>query len=636
MALLALAAARCGNQPKERTLSLTAHAVSGCGDGLPSDSATIELTPLGDFSGPVRSTDALSLTNGASLDFPQETRAVVAQAFSSDGVFVGYTERAAKSSLDVLLWPEQTACRLDLDPNLGPSFGGGQALGFGAETGMVLVVGGNSPQLPAGSVAATLFDTGRGEVIALGANGDPRTALAEPRAFATVTELGGALLVAGGEDPLNTDGNGLAPPSKTAELFDPRARRFATSRIELTVARSRHSALALADGSTLLIGGRGPSGNALNALEVIADGSARGSIQGLAALMYPRLFPSALRLDDARVFVGGGVTPLGTPLSALEWLSADAKQLLMFAIPEQLPPRYDRAFAALPGGGVLAVGGCQQSDEACGDVCRAGCPPREGLSQDEPAHYDAWWIAPDGDLTRIPFPIDAPRPVLIGGGDGMPLLASGAPGDVALYRFDPWQERFTPLPLQAPEPPRAGLGAIAVDDGAFVWLAEDELRGQLFGARISTRNHFAIDENLVSGAGTSEAPAPYPLVPDRPPQGRVHFDESAKTLFFEADSDAAVYIAASDYANVAVDLTVEGDAPRVMLGAREFGGDECPWPAGATAQFQLRRVAERVTLSSGKLSAEPCSGPAGRVRLGVKRGLGALGVRHFSVTREPD
>jgi hypothetical protein len=635
MALLALGGARCGNQPKERTLALTAHAVSGCGEGLPSETATIALTPLGDFAGPVRSTDALSLTDGANLDFPRETRAVVAEASSGDEVFVGYTERAATTSLDVLLWPEQTACRLDLDPSAAPTLGGGQALGFGAEAGMVLVVGGNSPKLPAGSVAATTFDIRSGALVAPGASGDPRAALAEPRAFASVTELGGALLVAGGEDPLNTDGNGLAPPSKTAELFDPRARRFESSRIELTVARSRHAALALADGSTLLVGGRGPSGNALNALEVVRSGSARGSIQGLAALMYPRLFPSTLRLDDQRVFVGGGVTPVGTPLSALEWLSADAKELLMSSIPEQLPPRYDRAFAALPGGGVLAVGGCQQSDEVC-DECRAGCPPRDGLSEDEPAHYDAWWISPDGELNRIPFPIDAPRPVLLGGGDGMPLLASGAPGDDGLYRFDPWQARFTPLSVSVPAPPRAGLAAAAIDDGAFVWLAEDELGAELFGTRVSTRNRFAIDENLVSGASSAEAPAPYPLVPDRPTQGHVRFDESAKVLFLEAESNAVVYVAASDYANVAVDLTVEGDAPRVVLGTREFGGEECPWPAGATAQFQLRRVGERVFLRSGKLTSEPCAGPLGRVRLGVKRGVGALAIRHFSVTREPE
>ncbi|MFZ5895941.1 MAG: hypothetical protein ACOY0T_33100 [Myxococcota bacterium] len=613
------------------------HAIAGCGEGLPSETATIELTPLGDFAGPARTSEALGLLESAPLDFPRGTRAVTAQAFAGNGVFLGYGERTAQDSLDLLLWPEQTACRLDQHPAAAPSFGEGQGLGFGRDAGMVLVVGGNSPMLPAGSVAATTFDVGNGRVAST-SNGaaDPDGALAEPRAFASVTALGEHMLVAGGEDPLNADGSGLAPPSKTAELFDPSTRRFASTRVELTVARSRHSALTLANGDTLLVGGRGPSGNALNALEVVARGGARGSIQGLAALKYPRLFPSALLLDDERVFVGGGVTPVGTPLSALEWLTADAKENLEAVIPAQLPPRHDRAFAALPGGGVLAVGGCQPSAEDCGTVCRAGCPPREGPGSDELPQYDAWWIAPDGVLTRLPFNIQAPRPVLLGGADGMPVLASGAPGDVTLYRFDPWLARFTPLPFEASSPPRAGLAATALDDGAFVWLAETENEARLFGVRTSTRNRFAIDENLVSGATSREAAAPYPLVPDRHAPADVHFDENAKTLFFEAESNTVVYVAATDYQNFNLELTVEGEAPRVMLGTREFGGVECPWPTGATAQFELRRVGERVLLRSGKAAAEPCAGPIGRVRLGVKRGQGAFGIRHFAVTREPE
>jgi hypothetical protein len=637
MGVCALASAGCGNQPKEHTFGLTTHAIAGCRVELSTQLSSLDLTPLGDFSRPVRSTDGLSLLDPTPLEFPSGTQALEAKAFGPGGVFVGYAERAARSSLDLLLWPEQTVCRLDNDPLSAPSLGGGQAIGYGAEAGIVLVVGGNSPSLPAGSVAASTFDVGRGDVsaVATAAGGEPGSALAEPRAFATVTPLGGQLLVAGGEDPLNADGNGLAPPSKTAELFDPRARRFADTRVELTVARSRHSALSLSNGDTLLVGGRGPSGSALNALEVVDASSRRGSIQGLAALLFPRLFPSALRLDDERVFVGGGTTPLGTPLSALEWLSADATQRLAAVIPPELPPRHDRAFAALPGGGVLAVGGCQPSEDACGGDCRAGCPPRDGISGDEAPEYDAWWIAPDGSLTRLPFALQAPRPLLLGGADGRPLLASGAPGDVTLYRFDPWLERFVALPLEVSAPPRAGVPATALDNGAFVWLSEDESSARLFGARLSTRNHFAIDEKLVGGEGSDEATPPYPLVPDRPVEGRVHFDQNAKTLVFEGDSNATVFVAAADYANVSIDLTVEGDAPRVVLGAFEFGGPECPWPPGASTQFQVERVGERVLLRSGSSSAEACAGPKGRVRLGLRRGEGALGVRHFSVTRRP-
>ncbi|HET9930658.1 MAG TPA: hypothetical protein VFQ35_08220 [Polyangiaceae bacterium] len=628
--LLALAQVRCEDVPKERTLALTTHAPAGCERRPSPGDASLRLTPLGDFALPAAS--EVLLDTAKSLDFPEQTRAVVAEARTSDGVFVGYAARGAKPSLDVLLWPDEAACRLDVDPGAAPNPGGGQALGVSADATLALIVGGNSPKLPAGSVAATIFDTGSGEVTALSSSGEPRTALAEPRAFATVTPFGTQMLVAGGEDPLNSDGNGLAPPSKTAEVFDPERRRFGSA-LTLTVARSRHAAVALAGGQTLLIGGRGPSGNALNALEVLAPGDTHGSIQGLAALTYPRLFPTAALLDDGRIFVGGGVTALGTPLSALEWLSSNAKQILRADLPEQLPPRFDRAFAALPGGGVLAVGGCQPSEDPCTDVCRSGCPPRD--AGDDRVRYDAWWIAPDGALTRVPLDIDAPRPVLLGGGDGRPMLASGAPGDTKLYRFDPWQARFVEGPFSVSAPPVAGLPATAPDDGAFLWLSEDGVGAQLSGARLSTRNRFAIDENLL-GAPSDDVAAPYPLVPDRPALSKTRFDDSVNTLFFEEGSDVGVFVAASDYANVTVELTVEGDAPKVVLGTREYGGDDCPWPIGAVAQFRLERRGERVTLGSAGTSAPSCDAPRGRVRLGVKRGRGAMGVRYFRVTREPE
>ena len=630
MLLLALAQLRCEDVPKERTLALTTHALAGCAPMLSAGEATLRLTPLGDF-GSANSTAAAPLDRPMSLDFPAQTRAVAAEARTSDAVFVGYAERGAKPSLDVLLWPDETACRLDVDPGAAPNVGGGQALGVAADRSVALVVGGNSPTLPAGSIAATIFDTGSGELSALSRAADPRAALSEPRAFATVTPFGEEMLVAGGEDPLNSDGNGLAPASKTAEVFDPRSRRFASAELTLTVARSRHAALALANGQTLLIGGRGPSGSALNALEVVAPGDTRGSIQGLAALMYPRLLPSALLLDDDRVFVGGGVTALGTPLSALEWLSPDAKEVLRAALPEELPPRFDRAFAALPGGGVLAVGGCEPSDTPCSDVCRSGCPPHD--ADDGGPLYDAWWIAPDGALTPIPLEVDAPRPVLLGGGDGRPLLASGAPGDTTLYRFDPWLVRFVRTTFDAAAPPTAGLPAIALDEGAFMWLSESSTGAQVFGARLGTRNRFAIDDALLT---TNADTAPYPLVPDRPPRGKTRFDTSVNTLFFDEDSDVTVFVAATDYANVSVDLTVEGDAPNIVLGTREYGGEQCPWPSGAITQYRLERRGNSVTLSSGSLRSAACEGPSGRVRLGLKRGLGAMGVRHFGAAREPD
>jgi hypothetical protein len=104
---------------------------------------------------------------------------------------------------------------------------------------------------------------------------------------------------------------------------------------------------------------------------------------------------------------------------------------------------------------------------------------------------------------------------------------------------------------------------------------------------------------------------------------------------FESDSTARVFVAGTDYADLTFDLWVEGGAPSIVLGTREFGGVECPWPEGAEIRFRLERRGSEVRLSSGSLTAETCNGPSGRVRLGLLRGADAMIVRHASVTRHP-
>jgi hypothetical protein len=602
--------------------------------------ALLELMPLGDFEAtPAALTSPpLRPQEPGELPLPQGTRALAAHIEDDVGArFLGYVERHSSPELALLLWPEARACRLDTEPASRELAQQGAAIGYSPEAQLVLVAGGGAPDFAPDSVAVRSFDAGTGKFTFLSAAESPseRVALAEPRAFATITPFGPRLLIAGGENPLRGESAALAPPSGTAEIFDPASGRFDGVRIPLTLERSRHAAVTLSTGETLLVGGRGPRGTALNTLEVVSPRTGSASIAGLASLMVPRLFAAVLPLDDQRLFIGGGTGADGTPLAALEWLSADARTRLKTVVPGNFSRRHERAFAALPGGGVLAVGGCEDSEVACDSDCLTGCPPVDPSSSTGAVRYDAFWIAPDGEVTELEFPFAAPRPVLMGGDDGMPLLATGSSSDPTLYRFNPWQSRFEPASVTMPVPPRAGAASTSLDAQAFVWLAPTDDGVRLFGARWGTRDHFAIDPPMVSGPSIDFMPPPLPLVPDRPPGDGARYIADSKIVAFAADSTVTAYIAAADYADFAVDLWVEGQAPRLVLGDAELGSESCPWPPGADVTYRLERSGETVVLSSGERRSAPCVGPKGRVRFGVRGGDGEMVVRRISVERRP-
>ncbi len=624
----ALALLGCGNQPKVRTLRLSARSIPTCSlDRALAHEAWLELTPLGDLPREDATPARTPLLGSADLDLPPSAAAVAASVEVAGQRFIGYAERDASDALDILFWPAARGCQLD-DATPLVAVESGRALGYSRRTRRALLAGGEAPGYPAASVAAYTFDAASGELSELAA------ALSEPRAHATVTGFGDKFLIAGGENPLRGASEELAPPSATADVFDPVTRNFQAP-IALNVERTRHSAIELASGDTLLVGGRGPRATPLNVLELVSSASGHASIAGLASLQAARLAPALLALDDGRLFVGGGTANDGTPLAALEWLSGDAREHLASVLAGALPPRHDRAFIALPGGGVLAVGGCQVSEVPCGGDCRAGCPPTDLSGGDEP-RYDAWWISEQGDVAPVELPVAAPRPLLFGGADGAPLLATGASDERNLWRFDPWQARFELAPLTLTALPRAGDGQAALADQAVLWTSDDEEGAHLVGLRWGTRDHLAIDPPLVTSDGSDGLAAPFPLVPDRPTAGHVRFQRSERILIFDAESEARVFVASADYGALSVELWVEGDAPRVILGDQEYGGEACPWPRGDASIFKLERDSSGVTLSSGGALAAPCPAPAGRVRLGVARGDGAMVVRRISVERRPD
>ncbi|HET9959021.1 MAG TPA: hypothetical protein VFQ61_31235 [Polyangiaceae bacterium] len=619
----------CEKDAPTRTVRVRAAVPNGCLNSDPQPTDPLWLAPLGDFSETL-SPIQLQLGGPQPLPFPAGTVAIRARVEAAQGELGGIAERALdESTLSILLWPATRTCPL-LDSG---GFGIGTAIGYSPQSHVLLLAGGDVPGEPAASVAATIFDTaaGRGGRLASeSSSAVDGTSLSEPRAFATISPFGSGLLVAGGENPLRVESE-LATPSRTAEIFAADQRRFSPGHVQLAVERSRHAALVLASGDTLLIGGRGPNGAALNVLETVSPLTGRSSIAGLAALKAPRLFPAALQLDDGRIFVGGGTASDGRPLGALEWLSSDAREHLALELPQELPRRYDRVFAALPGGGVLAVGGCQiNSETSCRGPCRLGCPPEDGADPDNDPDYDASWITADGQVFSLRIPFAAPQPAILGGSDGMPIVAGGTPSDSKLYRFDPWTVGFSPVLDFGATGPGAASTPLALDPQTHVWFGDAEAGPTLMGARIDVPHRFESPSDLFDASSGKRW-----LVPDRPAQHHVEFDPAAHQLIFTEDSQVTVFVAGTDYAGLSLLIWAEGGTPEVVLGNQVFGGADCPWPHAHAAEYRLERRAEQVQLYADGSASPPCAVSPGRLRLGVRRGTDAVVVRELRVRREP-
>lgn len=616
---LGLALLTACERVETRTFVITSHTLADASCAVLPAGAKLEIHAVGDHAALA---PALAQP-GSELLVRPGTRGFEVQTLSAGPPFAGYAARGPERRLPVLLWPLGRDCRLD-GSGVYPALGGGQGLGYSERSRTLFLAGGEDPEeRPATSLGALAFDAGTGSLT--------RSALPDsrgPRAFPTVTALGDGLLIAGGEDPLNSE-NDVVVPSRTAEVYIAGAAEFRREGVELRVPRTRHSAIALPSGDTLLVGGRGPFGDALNVLERVSPGTSQSTLAGLAALHVPRLFPTVLLLDDGRLLIAGGAAADETPLSAMEWLSADAQRSLDLQVFDELPSRYDRAFAALPGGSVLVVGGCEpraaESGEDC-SACRRGCPPREDAGN---VVYDAWWISPDNELTSIPLPMAAPRPVLLGGADGQPLLFPGS-DSAGAYRFDPWGARFEPLATASERsssgtaasggldcPPRAGLPHVALDAQTFAWVAECGQGAELRAARFGTAN--ALSEGFT-------------LVPDRAPQQSFVRLLSEGGFSFEANAPARIRVAGREFADFELHLTYEGAPPLLVLSSpARVGALTVDLRAAAKGRELLVRRAGR----SLQVGDQVHDTPPGRVALGFAAPSGRSGVTSLRVDRLP-
>jgi hypothetical protein len=604
------------------------------GSGLPADTskATLELSALGDFEPGNESAEVLPAERaGASLRFPAATRAVQARLSVSGRRLAGYGERRGDAALSILLWPEQECPVLAGSGYPGP--GGGQALGFSETLGALFVAGGDRPTETDAILGTLVLHTGTGQVDRGGVDAG---GLQQPRAFATASAFGEGFLVAGGQKPVQGVPEAELEVHSTAEVHG-------TERDELLTlqnSRTHHAAVTLVDGRTLLVGGRTKVGSVSIAqyqLELVDPAERRSRIGDAIA---PRIAPTALLLTDGRVFVGGG-TLLDGSLSAPvgEWLTADGRRDDT-KLSAEVPARFERAFVALAGGGVLAVGGCEdrppssEADAAACSACASGCKPLDG--------YDAWWIDADGSASPVQLPgIAAPRPRLLAGTDGSPWLVASDesdPGRLRLFRFNPWASRFEPAPVRSDlRLPAPGIPALSLAPDTFVWMDESSSGGELVGVRLGARSRFTRDVALVLSSEPLDPLRPAHLVPVRPLRDSgTHYD-GALTL---TDPGLAVLVADTDYADVTLRLGVAGEGlPRVLLGSTALGGDACPWPdgearGGVAEQPTVVRRGDRAELSYRGGRSAACRVESGRLTVALAAGERVAVVRELQITRE--
>ncbi|MET0790806.1 MAG: hypothetical protein ABW061_04740, partial [Polyangiaceae bacterium] len=636
--------------PREIARPLLVHTLASC--PLPTP-AQLDLKALGDFPATPNTSETLSFSaENVRLGLPLDTLALEASALPdfSDETFIGFGARASEQ-LELVLWPRGRACDL-FDGGSYPDQLGGQALGYGSSSGLLMVAGSNQSDSPS-VVGALTFDTRSGESQVV----DPRvrSVLSVARAFATISDFGPKLLVAGGENSLFES----APLNDSAEVYDPSSQSFESELLKLAVPRAHHAALSLLSGEVALLGGLGPDTAASSYVEVVTP-STHGS-KLVDNLWLARNAPTALRLSDGRVFVGGGTDRSGHPVAGLEWRDPDATLRLLapFDGSIELSPRFDRAFAALPGGAVLAVGGCEDREpsagEDCSSWCAHGCPPEPDARTGQ--RFDAYWISPEGSVSALDFPLGAAQPVLLPGSDGRPWLVasdSDAQGQPAasrrrLYRFDPWQQAFERAPVDlALDEAQSVPQFVAIGSDAFAWLDQRAANPVLHGVRLGTRSAFSNDTNLIEERDAEDVTRPAHLAPDHPPGDWLSYDSVNASLSFAtrdaSAGSACVWLTDAEFADFSAEIVVTSStAPSLRLGALWLSDpaspnrdDVCALPALGDEQsgtLSVTRRGSRLTVNLGGALSE-CTVSEERMALGVcASDRGPARITRLRVTR---
>lgn len=546
-------------------------------------------------------------------ELPSATRSVIVDvSHPSQSVdWRGTAEVPPSGAVNVLVWPGGETCRLsrNVEPRTEVTLGV-----FGRH---LMVAGGRLE----GQVPHTFVgDLSTGVLDKLEFGIGTRRSRATITAFRETADQDPApALVAGGEDPdsqtpLGTAEVYLPNPGAPGDLGD-----FDRVRIDLAESRTKHGAVVLASGETLLVGGTGQSGSPLRTMEIVDPKTRRNRTNGVALLAVPRTNPSVLRLASGEILVAGGVNERGQSVATLEWFAPDASRPTKR--PVDLVTGRERGFVPLEAGGALAV-----------------IAPASGVTD----FKTVWVISADGTVDAAvpidPATLDVVR--LFPGTDGAPVLWTGA----RWLRWQPWFGAFQPIPDAPTRGPRTSTIA-AGDNGLALWLddrAEDDdrtvLKDQLYvrGYRFATRSRFGTVRNplLVDG--------PFGLAPDRvtgTPGSSINFIDGRG---LELGPGASAFVTDVTYADVTVEL--DGAlAPSVVLRQEngrelEVGGAACAFLQSATRSLKVTRRGKRVEVSADDGEPRVCPtelDPGARVSIGV-RGAGGTGTsvaRNLRITR---
>jgi hypothetical protein len=527
---------------------------------------------------------------------PKETRSVVVDISQGDATWRGFTEVPRQGPINVLVWPGGRSCQLSRNVERRTD------MTLGVVGRELIVAGGRSfdgLQVPHTYVGD--LTTGRIEQLAIGL----KTRRAHPSitSFRTASDGDGpsAALVAGGEDP---ETNGALA---SAEVYVPNpggVGDFDGSQIELAEPRTRHGAVVLASGETLLVGGRAPAGP-LRTMEIVDPKARRARTAGVALLRVPRERPTVVRLSSGEILVAGGLDANDEPIPTLEWFSSDASRATRR--PVDLVTGRERAIVPLDAGGALAV-----------------ILPEPGSTPD---FKTVWMISADGTLEPAvsldPTTLDTVR--MFAGADNAPVLWTGR----RWHRWAPWLGAFQPL-VDAPDngPP---LDAFANgDSGLALWLEDGGEAGMnVTGFRFATRTRFGAVAKplLVSG--------PEQLAPDRLAGQR------SSSIQFESERGlvlgpgASAFVTDVTFADFELAIDVTAAAPTVVLRPEvgtelEIGGAGCAFAQVAHERLALIRRGPRVDV---KIDAAPYRTCAAEIDRRVSIGLRGAQDAPFSAAR---
>ena len=323
---------------------------------------------------------------------------------------------------------------------------------------------------------------------------------------------------------------------------------FEQRRIDLSEPRTRHGAVVLSTGETLLVGGRGPAGP-LRTMEIVDPVTRRARTAGVALLNVARERPTVLRLSSGEILVAGGLDASKNEVPTLEWFAPDASRATKR--PVDLVTGQERAFVALEAGGALAV-----------------IRPQSGPSD----FKTVWVISADGTLEPAlpinPAEIDTVR--LFAGAEGAPALWTGR----RWMRWSPWFGGFEPL-ANAPDPqkdsaPGPRLDIIANgDSGLALWLDDRGDAGlNVTGFRFATRTRFGAVPKPLLVNGTEQ------LAPDRlagTPGSSIQLDPARGLVL---GSGASAFLSDVTFADFELEVDITAAAPvdrpssRARRGAR--------------------------------------------------------------------